>query len=71
MQLGGNTHSLTRTDHRSFNDGVDVQFARNLRQALLCAFVLHDGSSRDDAQRADFSQVGNQLVRHAIREEFL
>ena len=56
---------------RSFNDGVDVQFACNFRQALLCPFVLHDGSSRDDAQRADFSQVRNQLVRHAIYEEFL
>lgn len=29
-------------------------------------FVLHNGSSRDNAQRADLSKVRYQLVGHAI-----
>jgi hypothetical protein len=70
-ELGGDTHSLTRTDHRTFNDGGDVQFACNFGQALSRAFVPHNGSSRDDAQRADFGEVSNQLVGHAICKEFL
>ena len=70
-ELGGNAHSRTRTDDRPFNDCVHVQFARNCRQGLLCPLVLHDRSTRDDAQRADFSEVGNQLVGHAVGEEFL
>src|SRR5208282_766335 len=70
-ELGGHAYSLTRTNYRSLNDGVDFQFARYLRQALSRPLVLHDGSSRDDAQRADLSQVGYQLVGHAIREILL
>ena len=52
-KLGGDTHSLARTNNRSFNDAVDVQFSRNFRKTLFGAFVSHDGCSRDDPQRAD------------------
>ena len=71
-ELGGNTHPSTRTDDRSLDDGIYVQFASNFGQALLCAFsVRHDGGSCDYPQRADFSEVRDQLIRHAVREILL
>src|SRR6266566_1384508 len=70
-ELGGHPHSLTRTDHRTFHDGVDFQFASNLRQALSRTFVWHDGGSRDDTQRANFGKISNQLVGHTVRKELL
>jgi hypothetical protein len=36
-ELSGNTNSLTRTNDRSFNDRVHVQFSRNFRQTLFLA----------------------------------
>jgi hypothetical protein len=67
-QLGGHAYSLAGANHRSLNDGVDIQFAGDCRQALPGPLVLHDGCPRDNAQRADLSQVGNQLVGHAVGE---
>ena len=44
-ELGGHTHPLTRTDDRSLDDGIYVQFASNFGRPFLCLFVRHDGGS--------------------------
>jgi len=52
-QLCGHVDAVTGALHGTFNHGVDVEVPRNLRQGLVGALVMHDGSPGDYVKRAD------------------
>jgi len=54
--------------HCSFQHGVHVQFARNLRQRLLRAPVPHDGSSRNYSKRTNLRQRRDHFIGEAVGE---
>ena len=52
--------------HRTFDHCIHAQFASNLGDRPADTFVLHRRGSRDDMQRLDLGQVGDQRVGHAV-----
>src|SRR5215469_14485443 len=67
----GNTHALSRTRDRAFDNSIDVQLARNFRESLFCTLVRHHRSAGGYAQGTDLGQVGDQFIRHTIHEIIL
>src|SRR6266571_5283218 len=48
-QLRGNADALARAQRRSFDNGIDVKLACNLRKRSVHALVSHSRSSRNDS----------------------
>ena len=70
-QLGGDAHALARAQHRALHDRVDAELAGDLGQGPADALVGHGRRVRDDAQRADPGEAGDQGLGHAVGEEVL
>jgi len=70
-QLGGDLDAITGALHGPFDHRVYVQVARNLRQALVRAFVVHNRSPRDHVKGLDLGQIGDECLGHALGEVVL
>ena len=70
-ELGRDPNAVAGAEYRAFHDGVYVQLARDLRHRPGRPFVTHDGRARDHAQGADVGQVGDERLRHTVREVLL
>ncbi|TMQ70208.1 MAG: hypothetical protein E6K80_09225 [Candidatus Eisenbacteria bacterium] len=70
-ELGRDAHAIAGAQHRAFDDRVDAQLARDVRQRAADALEAHGGGARDDAQRPDLGQVGDQRLGHAVGEVLL
>src|ERR1700722_2659569 len=70
-QLGGDANLVTRVKDRAFDHSVDFELACDLRERLMGVLVGHRGSTRDDPERADLPEVGDQLVSDAVGEVVL
>ncbi len=70
-KLYRDAHAFADEERRSLEDGVHVQFARDLREAFLGALVLHGRSARDHPQRFEARKLGDERLGHAVREILL
>ena len=70
-QLSSDAHLVARPDHRTLDERVDAQFAGNLSSGLVSARVSHGRRMRDDTERTDLRQIGDQFVGHAICKKLL
>ena len=58
-------------DDRALHHGIHIQVARDLVQRLRLALVSHHRGPRDHTQRADFAQIRDQRIGHAVGEILL
>jgi hypothetical protein len=67
-QLGRDADAVAGAGDGSFDDGVDVQLATDVLDAFPGLLVAHDAGARDHAHASHLGEVGNERIRHAIRE---
>ena len=70
-ELDGQPHASAGTLHRTLDDGVDAQFACDLRQRLVGPFESHHRGAGDDAQAVNLREARDHLVGHAVGEVLL
>src|SRR5262249_39948928 len=70
-QLSRNADAITRAEHGSFNDGIHIQFPRNLWEGFVGLLEPHGSGSGDHTKRADLSQTCYQSLCQTIREILL
>src|SRR5207248_1790769 len=65
-QLHGHAYPVTGPQHGSFEQGVDLQLAGDLRQFLPRVLEVHRGGPRNDSELPDPSQVADKRFGEAI-----
>ena len=65
-ELGRDAYLVAHLEYGPFYQRIDAQFSRDLGQRLVGVLVAHGRSTRDDSQRADFRQLGNQRLGHPV-----
>src|SRR5260221_7081151 len=64
----GDSSTVAATTYAAFEQIADTQLVANLCHVLLCAFVAHDGSARDDAELGglQLAELSNHLFGETI-----
>ncbi len=70
-QLGGDAHAVARLAHAAFEHMGDLELPRDLRQIDMPAFERESRIARDDGERADLAEVGDDVFADAVGEVFL
>jgi len=70
-QLRRDSHAPAAVSHSAFHDGVHVQLAPDLLDALLRSTVARYGGARGHADCAGLDQIGNQRVGQPIGKVLL
>lgn len=70
-QLDAHAHPAAHEQGRAFQHRVDIQLARDIGERLRGILVCHHRRPRDDAQRLDAREIGNDRLGHPIGKVFL
>ena len=70
-QLCGQPHPIARTAHAAFEDVRDIEVARQRRCRNGAALVGEGGVARDDRERRDPAQIGDDVLGDAVGEILL
>jgi hypothetical protein len=70
-ELSCEPQAISGAHHRDLNDSVYSQLLRDLRHGLVCPSVVHRRGARDDLDRLDLREAGNQGIGHTICKEIL
>ena len=67
-QLGGDPNGGAGQKHRTFDDHVRSQVARDVSKRASAILEMHHRGPRHDPQGAILRKLGDEHVRHAVHE---